>query len=72
MISGANKCKSCRKTFKDYRKLTVTTLYILVVSCYINMKQNISNHGHNIRSKLNFICSYAVQLHFTTVWQMWR
>jgi len=36
------------------------------------MKQNITNHGHNIRNKLNLICSFAAQLHFTTVWQMWQ
>jgi hypothetical protein len=54
MISGENNCKSCRKTFQNYRKLTVTTLYILVVSCYINMKQNVTNHDRNIRSKFNF------------------
>jgi len=37
----------------------VTCLYILEVLCYIkrykgNLKQNLSNHGHNTRSKLNF------------------
>ena len=50
MISGANKCKSFSKTFKGYRKLIVITLHILDVSCYINMQQNVTNHGHNIRS----------------------
>lgn len=72
MISGANKDKSFRKTFKNYRKLTVTTLYILVVSCYVNMKQNITIHGYNIRSKMNFHFKFCRTLHFITVWQMWR
>jgi len=64
MISGANTCKSFRKTFKGYRKLTVTTLYILVVSCYINMKQNITNRGLNIRIKLNFHLHFCSPLAF--------
>ena len=59
IISSANKCKSCRLNSKDYRILTVTSLYILEVFCYIkrykeNLEQNWSIHGHNLRSKLNF------------------
>ena len=38
-VSVANKCKSFRESFKVYRMLTVTSLYILVVSSYINMEQ---------------------------------
>jgi hypothetical protein len=34
IFGGANKCKSCRKIFKDYRILTVTSLYILEELCY--------------------------------------
>lgn len=64
MISGANTCKSCWETFKGYRNLTVTTLHILVVSCYINMKQNITNHGRNIRIKLNFHLHFRSPLAF--------
>ena len=51
IISGANKYKSCRKIFKDNRILTVTSLYIFEVICYItryegNLKQNLSIHDH--------------------------
>jgi len=44
--------------------LRVTTLYILVVSCYIDMKQNITNHGHNIRSKMNFHLQFCSTVAF--------
>jgi hypothetical protein len=57
-ISGANKCKSYRLIFKEYRILTVTSLYISQVLCYTkryigNLKQNLSTHSHKMRSKLN-------------------
>jgi len=35
LIAGANKCESCRQKFKENRILTVTSIYILEVSCYI-------------------------------------
>ena len=59
IISGANKCKSCTQIFKDYRILTVTSLYILEVLYYRkrykgSLKQNVSIQGHNTWSKLNF------------------
>jgi len=33
IISGPNKCKSCRLIFQEYRILTVTSLYISQVQC---------------------------------------
>ena len=59
IISGANKCKSCRPIFKDYKIITVTTLYSLEVLCYIkrskgNLKHKITIHSHNTRSELTF------------------
>ena len=35
IISSANKCKSHRQLFKDYRTLTVPALYVLEMLCYI-------------------------------------
>ena len=35
IISRANKCKSCRQIFKEYIGLTVTSVYILGVVCFI-------------------------------------
>jgi len=59
IIRGTNKCKSYRLIFKEYRILTVTSLHISQVLCYTkryigNLKQNVSTHGHKIRSTQNF------------------
>jgi hypothetical protein len=59
MVCGTNKCQSYRQIFKDYRILTVTSLYFLDMSCYKirykgKMKQIITIHDHYTRSKLNF------------------
>ena len=43
IISGANKCKSCRPVFKDYKIITVTILYVLEVLCYIKRKSETQN-----------------------------
>jgi hypothetical protein len=58
IISGINKHESCRQIFKDYETLTVTSLYVLEVLCYIkkckgDLKQNLVIHGHNTRIKLD-------------------
>ena len=42
----------------------MTSLYILEVLCYTerykgSLKQNLSIHGHNTRSKLNFHMEYC-------------
>jgi hypothetical protein len=65
IINGANKYESCKQILKDCAVLTMTSLCILEELCYINsykgnLKQNITIHGHNTRSKLNFhvqLCS---------------
>jgi hypothetical protein len=41
IICGVNKQESCRQIFKDYRILTVTSLYILEVLCYIKSTKGI-------------------------------
>jgi len=58
MISGTNKCKSCRQIFKDCGILTVTSLSILEVLCYTkrykgSLKQTLFIHGYNTRRKVN-------------------
>jgi len=64
MVCGANKYQSHRQIFKDYRILTVTSIYFLEVLCYKitykgNLKQIITIHGHYTRSKLNFHVQYC-------------
>jgi hypothetical protein len=55
-MSGLRKQESCRQSFKEYGILTVTSLYILEVLCYIkkhkaDLIQNI--HIHNYKTRLN-------------------
>jgi hypothetical protein len=69
IISGANKCKSCRQIFKEYISLTLTSIYILGVMCFIkryegSMNQNLLIHGHNTRSKLNFHVEFCITVLF--------
>jgi hypothetical protein len=56
LITGLERSKSCRQTFKENRILTVTSLYMLEVVCFIkkyksNLKHNFAIHEHNTRSK---------------------
>jgi hypothetical protein len=50
--------ESCRQKFKENRILTVTSLYVFEVLCFVkkykgNVKQNFVIHEHNTRSKYN-------------------
>jgi hypothetical protein len=55
LITGINKKESCRKKFKENKILTVTSLYVLEVLCYVkkkgDIKHNYDFHEHNTRSK---------------------
>ena len=56
LITGINKYKSCRQKFKENRILTVTSIYVLEVLCYIkkyksDLKHSCNIHENNIRSK---------------------
>jgi hypothetical protein len=56
LITGLKRSESCRQTFKENRILTVTSLYVLKVICFIkkykgNLKHNFAIHEHNTRSK---------------------
>jgi hypothetical protein len=63
LITGVNKRESCRQKFKDKKILTVASLYVLEVLCFMkkykgNLKQNMVIHDHNTRSK------YDLHTHF--------
>jgi hypothetical protein len=45
-IKGVNNRVSCRQVFKDYKILTLTSLYILEVLCYLK-----KNKVYNIQNK---------------------
>ena len=56
LITGINKYESCRQKFKENRILTVTSIYVLEVLCYIkkykdDLKHNCEIHEYNTRSK---------------------
>ena len=68
LITGVHKCESCKHIFKKFRILTLTSLYILEVLCFIkechgNLKQNCGMHGHNTRNKLDLYTGYC-----STIW----
>jgi len=55
-MTGIKKYESCRQKFKENRILTLTSLYVFNVLCFIkkykgNLKQNLVIHEHNTRSK---------------------
>jgi hypothetical protein len=64
IISGASTNSSCRQIFKDYNILTVASLYILEVICFIkkykeSFEHNIRVHTHNTQRKLDLRVQYC-------------
>ena len=55
LITGLNKKESCRQKFKENKILTITSLYVLEVLCYVkekgDIKYNYDFHEYNKRSK---------------------
>ena len=56
LITGINKYESCRQKFKENRIVTVTSIYVLEVLCYIkkyngDLKHNCKIHEYNTWSK---------------------
>ena len=56
MITGLNRGESCKQKFKDLGILTVASLYVFEVLCYMkkhckNIPQNSAIHDHNTRRK---------------------
>jgi len=56
LIMGIKRYESCKQKFKENRILTVASMYVLEVLCFIKMykgdlKKNCEIHKHNTRSK---------------------
>jgi hypothetical protein len=56
LITGIKRFESCRQKFKENGLLTVTSMYVLDVLCFIkrhkgDLKKNCEIHKHNMRSK---------------------
>jgi len=58
MMMGLKKGESCKQKFKELRILTVTSLYVLEVLCYMkkykrSISENLEIHDHNTRRKID-------------------
>ena len=58
MMTGLKKGESCKQKFKELRILTVTSLYLLEVLCYMkkyrgSISENLEIHEHNTRRKID-------------------
>ena len=58
LLAGVSSRTSCRQLFKDLNILTMASLYILEVTCFIRkyckfLEQNTQVHQHDTRSKLD-------------------
>jgi hypothetical protein len=56
LITDTHKRESCRPIFRRYQILTLASLYIFEILCFLkkhqgNVKQNFEIHGHNTRKK---------------------
>jgi hypothetical protein len=66
LIAGINKYEFCRQKFKENRILTVPSVYVLGVLCYIKkLTHNCEIHEYNTRSK----CDLHTQSHNTSLLQ---
>jgi hypothetical protein len=69
-----HKRESCRHIFKKFRILTLNSLYILEVLCFIkkyqgNLKQNSRIHDHNTKNKLDYTHATVTLFYIRKVWQ---
>jgi hypothetical protein len=67
IIGGVGTGTSCRQLFKDYKILTVTSLYVLEVICFIkkyksSVEQNVHVHVYNTRKKWIYMFCHAIQI----------
>jgi len=58
LISGVSSRTSCRQLFKELNILTLASLYIFEITCFIrkycqSLEQNYQIHQHNTRRKLD-------------------
>ena len=56
LITGVHKCESCRPIFRKFKILTLASLYIFEMLCFLKkyqgkVKHNLEIHEHNTRKK---------------------
>ena len=74
LLTGVHKRVSCRHIFREFQILTLASLYILEVLCFIkkyqgNLQQNFAVHGHYTRNKFDLHTATAVLFCIREVWQ---
>jgi hypothetical protein len=75
-MSGLRKQESCRQIFKEYGNLTVTSMYILEVLCYIkkhkaDLIQNTNIHNYNTSLNKDNHVNLAELHYLKEVWLIW-
>jgi hypothetical protein len=76
LITGLNKKESCRQKFKKNKILTITSLYVLEILCYVkekgDIKYNYDFHEYNMRSKHDLHThNRVIHLPFKKVYYIW-
>jgi hypothetical protein len=76
VMAGVNSRTSCRQLFKDLKILTLSSLYILEVTCFLrrycqSLELNANVHNHNTRRKMDIhIKSHRTNLYKNSVINM--
>jgi len=75
-MAGVNSRTSCRQLFKELNILTLSSLYILEVTCFLkrycqSLELNVNVHNHNTRRKMDIhIKSHRTNLYKNSVINM--
>jgi hypothetical protein len=64
LLTGVHKLESCRHMFRKFQILSLASLYILEMLCFVkqyqgNLQQNFALHGHNTRNKFDLRTRYC-------------
>ena len=76
VMAGVNSRTSCRQLFKELNILTLSSLYILEVTCFLKrycqfLELNANVHNHNTRTKMDIhIKSHRTNLYKNSVINM--
>lgn len=77
MISGVSRHPPCTQIFKDYNTLTVASLYMLEVVCYIKKYKNWLEQKYTFTTTKHekqwpYTFSFAIQTSSGNVWCIWE
>ena len=77
MISGVSRHTTCTHIFKDYNILTVASLYMLEVGCYIKkyknwLEQNVHIHNYKTWKTMDLHIQFCNTDLFRNLWGIWE